>query len=134
MTSYPPRRAALVIIVWLLCLAVLPWGGSRVASAANAEPKLVQVELKITDEDSGLTAHIKCKVPAGTSGLEAVQRLVPLKVREYPGLGPRVLKICDVEPKRGKYWGLSVDGKVSEVGIASVKVENDILIEWNTKE
>ena len=120
-------------LFFALALLALQHGGLVVPSADAAEGKSASFELRITDEDSGLNATIKRQVVIGTSAFEALKASVTVEVKEYPGLGVRVLKLCDVQPVRGKHWGLYVDGKKSEVGIAGIKIEKDILIEWKTQ-
>ena len=114
-------------------MLALLYGGILAPCASALDNKLVTFELKITDDDSGLTVSLKRQLPSGTNAYSALQASVPVQVKEYAGLGVRVLKICDVAPVRGKHWGLYVDGKKSETGIAGITIDKDILIEWKTQ-
>lgn len=100
---------------------------------ALAAANQVQLTLKIADEDSGLQVQAKRKVTTGQSALEALEATVPVKSKNYPGIGLRILGLCNVEPARGKYWALFVDGKYAETGIADLKIEKEIVIEWKTQ-
>jgi hypothetical protein len=121
MTS-PARLALVALAAWVL------W-----ASAVCAADTKVEAQLSITDEDSGLSVVVKRQVAVGTTGLDFMKATVAMEVKSYPGLGVRVLKLCDVAPARGKYWALFVDGKYSESGIAEVTMEKDTRIEWKTQ-
>ena len=119
---------------WLLSLLIVgAWCAPLRSAALAAEPALVQVQISITDEDSGLSVKATRQVKTGTSGLDAMKATVALEVKSYPGLGVRVLKICDVAPVRGKYWALFVDGKYADAGIADLAIGKATQIEWKTQ-
>jgi hypothetical protein len=121
------------VLTRLLPLALV---GVLVAAGESrlfAQEKLARAQISIKDEDSGMSVEIDRKFSVGTTGLDAMKATVVVESKSYPGLGVRVLKICGVAPARGKYWALFVDGKYSELGIADVKLDKDVRIEWKTQ-
>ena len=118
----PRHLATLLGVVWALFAS----------SIANAAANEAQVTISVTDEvtDSGLTLAMVIDVDVGTDGLTTMQRVVTTEVRRYPGSGVFVESIAGIRAPSGAFWALFVDGEKSTVGIASIVVDQDIVIEW----
>ncbi len=71
-------------------------------------------------------------VPQGSNALQILQDTVAVKYKTYPDLGAFVTSLCGVEAPEGMVWTFTVDDKWSAVGIGSLTLERDAVIEWTT--
>ena len=123
------RTLAAAIGLGLVAVLLLP--SSAVSRAA--EGQRVILTLRITDTASGLTLEAKKPVARGSNAFEALRDIVAVKSRTFPTLGAFITSLCGVDAPAGKVWTYSVDGKWSNVGIGSLKLERDIAIEWTLR-
>lgn len=107
---------------WLLVLGV----------AAGAEDHHVAFHLEIIDPITGsaLAVNIERKVERGVSALEAMQALVAVESKSFPGVGAFVRGLCGVTAPDGTFWQLSVNGERSAQGIAEWRVDAPMHIRW----
>ena len=121
-----------------LLAAVILWPGSVAsqveldadAGKAVATTPSVVLTLRINDKESGLTVEAKKSVPKGSNALQVLRDTVAVKYTTYPKLGAFVTGLCGVDAATGRVWTFSVDTKWSEVGIESLTLERDTVIEW----
>jgi Domain of unknown function (DUF4430) len=97
---------------------------------AGADKKNITLTLKISDPISGLGLEAKKAVTTGTNAFDAMTAIVQVKYKTYPQLGPFVTGLCGVDAPSGMFWALYVDGKMSQVGIGSIVLQQDVVIEW----
>jgi hypothetical protein len=130
-------RASLIGSGVLVC--VLLWIGSARAQSvtpdagrAVAGRRAIVLTLKIADRQSGLMLEAKISVPQGSNALQILRDTVVIKYRTYPDLGAFVTSLCGIDAPKGMVWTFTVDDKWSTVGIGSLTLERDTVIEWTT--
>jgi hypothetical protein len=107
--------------------------GNKGGGAADGREQ-VQLKITIEDSDSGLLVNISRRVPEGTTALDAMRATVAIETKDFKDLGQFVTSLCGVEPAKGKFWSPDVDGKRSPVGIAQIKIEKDMRLDWKTRD
>jgi uncharacterized protein DUF4430 len=122
-----------------LLVGVLLWSGSILAQSVSDEPGKsssarhdVILTLKIADKHSGLMLEAKKSVPQGSNAFQILQDTVAIKYKTYPDLGVFVTSICGIDAPQGMVWTFTIDSKWSTVGIGSLTLERDVVIEWAT--
>jgi flavin-dependent dehydrogenase len=75
----------------------------------------------------------KISVPQGSNALQILRDTVVIKYRTYPDLGAFVTSLCGIDAPKGMVWTFTVDDKWSTVGIGSLTLERDTVIEWTTR-
>jgi hypothetical protein len=123
--------AALAGILWA---ALAPRGTETTSRAEPATGDTVQLVLSISSPEHGLSLEATRKLPRGSSVLEALQSTVAMETKEYAGIGIFVTKLCGIAPPEGKFWSAAVDGKKSPVGIAAIKLDRDLRLDWTIKD
>jgi hypothetical protein len=119
-----------------LLAAVILWPGSAASQVALDADKAVAttpsvvLTLSINDKESGLTVEVKKSVPKGSNAFQVLRDTVAVKHKTYPKLGAFVTGLCGVDAAKGRVWTFTVDTKWSEVGIESLTLERDTVIEW----
>jgi hypothetical protein len=120
--------------------AVLLWSASAAAQSVTPGPGKatsarhdVILTLRIADGQSGLTLEAKKPVPKGSNALQVLQDTVLVKYKTYPNLGAFVTSLCGIHPPKGFVWTFAVDNEWSTVGIGSLTLERDTVIEWKTR-
>ena len=123
-----------------LLLGVLLWSGSIAAQSmsddagkSSAPRHDVVLTLKIADKQSGLMLEAKKSVRQGSDAFQILQDTVAVKYKTYPDLGVFVTGLCGIDAPEGTVWTFTVDSKWSIVGIGSLKLERDVVIEWATR-
>lgn len=100
--------------------------GSQTATADS-----VKLTLKIQDAESGLSLEAEKNFPKNTNAFTAMCSLIQVR----PENGGFITNLCGVKADgRRRFWALKVDGKSSQVGINSIKLEKDTEILWRTAE
>jgi len=94
----------------------------------------VKLQLKIIDPSGGISVDASKTIPSGTNGFDAVKGIVALKSKSFGGLGERISSLCDIDPPNGQYWAMFIDGKLSDVGISSVTISKNMLMEWKIQD
>ncbi len=131
-------RSALVVSG--LLAGLLLGVGSLTAQSLGPDPEKraaaghdVILTLKIEDKKSGLTLEATKSVPRGSNALQVLQDTVLVKYKTYPDLGAFVTGLCGIDAPEGMVWTFEVDRKWSTVGIGSLVLDRDTLIEWATR-
>ena len=127
-------------VCFALVLGVLLWSGSMAAQSVSDDAGKsssvrhdIVLTLKIADKQSGLNLEATRSVPKGSNAFEVLQAIVGVKYKRFPELGAFVTSLCGVDAPERMVWTFNVDSKWSEVGIESVTLEQDTLIEWTTR-
>jgi hypothetical protein len=123
--------ALLVVGLWL---AFAPQGVETPSYAEPPAGESVELTITISSPDDGLALEATRRVPRGSTTLEAMRGTVAMEVKEYAGIGLFVTKLCGIAPPNGKFWSPAVDGKKSQVGIAALKLDRDLRLEWTIKD
>jgi hypothetical protein len=89
--------------------------------------------LRITDTQSGLVLDARRSVPRGSNAFQVLRDTVAVKYKTFPKLGAFVTGLCGVDAPGGMVWTFSVDTRWSEVGIGSLTLERDTVIEWTLR-
>lgn len=121
-TRRNPRILRLALAWWLLALGI----------AAGAEDHRVAFRLDIVDSITGsaLAVSIERKVERGIPALEAMEALVAVESKSFPGVGVFVRGLCGVTAPDGTFWQLSVNDERSERGIAEWRVDAPMHLRW----
>ena len=131
-------RASVIVFSLLGILLRSSPAASQSAVAGNegkvvAATQQVFVTLRIADMHSGLVLDAKRSVPKGSNAFEVLRDTVTVKYRAFGELGAFVTGLCGVDAPEGMVWTFTVNKKWSKVGIEGLKLEQDTLIEWNTR-
>jgi hypothetical protein len=126
--------AAVGTLVWWLPAEESANDAGTKPAALRTDGKQVQLKITIEDSDSGLLVNISRRVPEGTTALDAMRATVAIETKDFKDLGQFVTSLCGVEPAKGKFWSPDVDGKRSPVGIAQIKIEKDMRLDWKTRD
>lgn len=125
--------AVLLVGAALACGYLLGPDHSTADEPAASQPSVL-LEVKILDTASGLELQAQKRVPAGSSLLEALDGLVKVGTKEYPGVGSIVTDLCGVEPPANHFWALYVDGQFADRGASQIELDRDLRIEWRTQQ
>jgi hypothetical protein len=131
-------RSSLALAAVALVVGASWWLPGRESPASSAvvapDAKSVRLELTIEDAASGLSLSATRNVPTGTSALDAMRSTVSIETKEFDGLGTFVVRLCGVEPAKGKFWSPAVDGEKSKTGIGRIVLEKDTKLSWTIKD
>jgi hypothetical protein len=125
---------ASALLVGGLWLVFAPQGVETPSYAEPPAGESVELTLSIHSPDDGLALEAKRRIPRGSTALDAMQGTVAMEVKEYAGIGFFVTRLCGIAPPAGKFWSPAVDGKKSQVGIAALKLDRDLRLEWTIKD
>jgi hypothetical protein len=136
---------AILVVIWLVfsIAAQNLAGGNGTDTNANLPPttapqgsgkETVAVIIKAT-ANSTTVLDKAISVEKGTNGLEAMKQADPkLGYKESPGLGGMVESINGTAAGAHRFWALYVNGQISDVGISSITITENTLIEWKALE
>lgn len=132
---------ALLIILWFVFNSVAQQyqnGQQQALEGAEQGTELETVTALIKASAAGQQVLDEAiEVEKGTSAFDAMMQADPeLQYREFEGMGVMVESIngVGVTPGDNKFWALYVNGEMAAVGISSITLEENTLIEWKLEE
>jgi len=97
-------------------------GGGEAAEKATVSFSAVVGDIHVLDSS--------LEVEKGTNAFEAFQQAADIGFTDYGEMGVLVESINGIAPGENEFWKLFVNGEESMVGINSISIEEDTLIEW----
>jgi hypothetical protein len=92
-------------------------------------PKAPTITVTQTVEGSNLN-KLSNVIPAGEFATDLLKSDHQIETKNYPGIGEMVLSIDGIKPDSSHFWAFYVNGKSSDVGASSYKLQNGDKIEW----
>ena len=121
-----------LIVIWGLYVGLMQNYGLPITDKTQSS-EIVTVLVKASDNGQIVLDKV-IQVEKGSNAFEAMKKADPLLEFEEFSFGVMVNGINGVSPVENSFWALYINGEMAAVGISSVLVEGNMLIEWKTEE
>jgi hypothetical protein len=95
----------------------------------QAASQKVRVQIQVIADSSNLL-HADLEVPVGTPARDLMERLFKMSYADFTHKFVNGIAGFAANARDKKFWSLEIDGKVSEVGIAEIKINKPMQIRW----
>ncbi|MDZ7292466.1 MAG: DUF4430 domain-containing protein [candidate division KSB1 bacterium] len=89
----------------------------------------VRVQIQVVADTSN-TLQADLEVPIGTSARDLMDRLFKMSYADFTHRFVNGIAGFTANPKEKKFWRLEIDGKISEIGIADLKIDRAMALRW----
>lgn len=103
----------------------------NVSGSQADDPEMITVGLKVEGSKQDASS---LNVGLGSNALVALKMSHAVETKNYEGIGEMVLSIDGVKPDNKHFWAFYVNGKSSNVGASSYKLNNGDSLEWKLEE
>jgi hypothetical protein len=131
------RRLFFVLTLALAISAVMAlefdrsfaWCRTENGAAKQTVSQKIRVQIQvIADSSNSLQADLE--VPVGTPARDLMDRLFKMSYADFTHKFVNGIAGFAANARDKKFWGLEIDGKASEVGIAEIKINKPVQIRW----
>ena len=116
-----------LLVIWLAFISLAPADSGQTVTGE----KVIVLFKAVADNQTVLDRAIQ--VEKGSNAFDAMQKVATVAYQDYGEMGILVESINGINPKENEFWGLYLDGEMAMVGISSIVIEEDTIIEWKTE-